>query len=89
LFFYPDRWDFQVSTQKAKSFICFAGNIIYVLAHCNANRKQSVVIDGSTSDVVSVDSGVLQGSVLGPGLFLYYINEMIISLGYILSHYKI
>jgi UV DNA damage repair endonuclease len=21
LFFYPDRWDFQVSTQKAKSFI--------------------------------------------------------------------
>jgi hypothetical protein len=26
-----DRWDFQVSTQKAKSFICFAGNIIYVL----------------------------------------------------------
>ena len=25
-----------------------------------ANRKQSVVIDGSTSDAVSVDSGVLQ-----------------------------
>jgi hypothetical protein len=23
-------WDFQVSTQKAKSFICFAGNRIYV-----------------------------------------------------------
>jgi hypothetical protein len=30
-----------------------------------ANRKQSVVIDGSTSDAVSVDSGVPQGSVLG------------------------
>ena len=27
-----------------------------------ANRKQSVVIDGSTSDAVSVDSGVPQGS---------------------------
>jgi hypothetical protein len=29
-----------------------------------ANKKQCVVIDGSTSDAVSVDSGVPQGSVL-------------------------
>jgi hypothetical protein len=34
------------------------------------------VIDGSTSDAVSVDSWVPQGSALGTGLFFYYINDL-------------
>ena len=41
-----------------------------------ANRKQSVIIDGSTSDAVSVDSRVTQVSVLGPGPFLYYVTDL-------------
>ena len=40
------------------------------------NRKQSIVIDGSTSDAVSVDLGVPQGSLLGSGLFFYYITDL-------------
>ena len=41
-----------------------------------SDRKQYVSVNGYTSDYLNISCGVPQGSVIGPVLFLIYINDL-------------
>ena len=47
------------------------------------NRKQQVALQGRLSSVATVVDGIAQGTVLGPILFIFYINDVINRMKYV------
>ena len=70
-----DKVDHALLIKKLQKY-GFGGKLLKWIEAFLSNHTQKVVIDGKVSETIFVISGVPQGTVLGPLLFLLFVNDM-------------
>ena len=64
------------------------GTALYLFQSYLSNRRQYVQFGNNKSDTTEITTGVPQGSILGPQLFIIYINDNYHKIQYTFSHYN-